>query len=300
VDKLRVKFEPLWSPTAKEIAEERESVSRTDKNYIDSGVLTPEEVALSRFQRGGEWSREWTGVDRETREAMLQDILSNLQKGSEPGIPGADMGRTPGVQDVRGGAPGQDPGDVADVTDQQKKPAKTPGTTDETAKGDTIRKDYSPDQPRAENGQFGEGGGSTKTGIRTRAASGETFNRYSNKDDPMSDYGHAMFVKDEELTNYGTKQYGIKDGTPIVDVRDLAGKIEQAAEKYGLPEGYDTAADVSDQANPDDIVNTAKLWDDPAGLQWLAENVIEPNGIRAVETKNGLIAFYPEDIERTN
>jgi len=170
VDKLRVKFEPLWSPTAKEIAEERESVSRTDKNYIDSGVLTPEEVALSRFQRGGEWSREWTGVDRETREAMLQDILSNLQKGSEPGIPGADMGRTPGVQDVRGGAPGQDPGDVADVTDQQKKPAKTPGTTDETAKGDTIRKDYSPDQPRAENGQFGEGSGSGSRGSADRGS----------------------------------------------------------------------------------------------------------------------------------
>jgi phage-related protein (TIGR01555 family) len=60
-----VQFPPLWQPTAKERAEERKIVADTDKVYIDAGVLTPEEVAASRFS-GDEWSAE-TVLDVEGR-----------------------------------------------------------------------------------------------------------------------------------------------------------------------------------------------------------------------------------------
>lgn len=100
-ENLEVEFEPLWSPTEKEQAETREIQARTDRAYVESQVLTPEEVALSRFKRYGKWASDWTAVDRETREKMLDDIMRNLKAGSEPGIPG-DIGRTPTAQDVRG------------------------------------------------------------------------------------------------------------------------------------------------------------------------------------------------------
>lgn len=44
-----VVFPSLWQPTAKEQAEVRKLVADTDALYIDRDVVTPEEVALSRF-----------------------------------------------------------------------------------------------------------------------------------------------------------------------------------------------------------------------------------------------------------
>lgn len=63
------KFRPLWQPTDKERAEARKITAETDKIYIEAGVLSPEEVAVSRFG-GDEYSAE-TIVDFEAR-AMLQ------------------------------------------------------------------------------------------------------------------------------------------------------------------------------------------------------------------------------------
>ncbi len=159
-NKIKIKFEPLWSPTAKEIAEEREIQARADKAYVDSGILIPEEVALSRFLRGGEWSRDWTAVDRESREKALKDVLRNLAEGSEPGMPSADLGRTPTVQDVRGGSmaietssgtPGGVPGDFRSATYEGRK-QRPNGTEDRTARGNSEKK---PDErQRDENGHF--------------------------------------------------------------------------------------------------------------------------------------------------
>lgn len=63
----KVQFPPLWQPTPSEEAELRAKVATTDAAYIQAQVLTPEEVALSRFRREG-WSGETT-LDREAREA---------------------------------------------------------------------------------------------------------------------------------------------------------------------------------------------------------------------------------------
>lgn len=65
-----IKFNPLWQQTDKEQADTRLAVANTDKIYIDAGVLTPEEVAASRFG-GDEYSME-TFIDFEGRQEMEQ------------------------------------------------------------------------------------------------------------------------------------------------------------------------------------------------------------------------------------
>ena len=104
-DDLVVTFEPLYTPSALERAQEILAMSSADKNYIDSQVITPEEIALSRFTDQNTWNDSWK-VDLETRKKLLADIVRNLSEGSAPGAPEVgDIGRTPDVGDVRGFAP---------------------------------------------------------------------------------------------------------------------------------------------------------------------------------------------------
>lgn len=67
-DSWGFKFNPLWQPTEKEQAETREIMSRSDKNYIETGVLSADEVADSRFSDSG-YSLE-TSLDGELRSEM--------------------------------------------------------------------------------------------------------------------------------------------------------------------------------------------------------------------------------------
>lgn len=55
--KYTIEFRPLWLPTEKEQAELRKIQSEIDGNYIDRGVLHPDEVAISRFE-GKQYSTE--------------------------------------------------------------------------------------------------------------------------------------------------------------------------------------------------------------------------------------------------
>lgn len=47
-----IKWNPMWQPTEKETAEVRKLVAETDVMYAGIGVLTPEEIAESRFGNG--------------------------------------------------------------------------------------------------------------------------------------------------------------------------------------------------------------------------------------------------------
>ena len=69
-----VDFPPLWQESPAERAERRSKVATTDALYIDRGVVTAEEVALSRFGADG-WSDETTvdiGARREAQAAALE------------------------------------------------------------------------------------------------------------------------------------------------------------------------------------------------------------------------------------
>lgn len=66
-----IEFEPLWQMSKKEEAELRKTQSDTDVAYINSGVLLPEEVTLSRFRAEG-YSLE-TVADLELRKSELEN-----------------------------------------------------------------------------------------------------------------------------------------------------------------------------------------------------------------------------------
>lgn len=63
----KLKWSPLWQSTPSEQAQLQSQVAQTDVAYIQAGVVTPEEVALSRFRPDG-WSAETT-IDYALRDA---------------------------------------------------------------------------------------------------------------------------------------------------------------------------------------------------------------------------------------
>ncbi len=78
-ERWSIKFKPLWQTTPEEEAGVRKTTSETDKNYVDSGVLLPEEVAIARFRPEG-YSTE-LAIDLEERKAMLEsETADRLEK----------------------------------------------------------------------------------------------------------------------------------------------------------------------------------------------------------------------------
>lgn len=67
----RVEFKPLWQPTDVEQADLRLKQAGTDEKYITQGVLSPEEVAISRFG-GASYSTE-TVIDPKSRSDITPD-----------------------------------------------------------------------------------------------------------------------------------------------------------------------------------------------------------------------------------
>lgn len=69
-DNWNIHFNPLWQPTEQEEATYRKTVAETDSIYIQTGVLDPSEVAISRF--GGEAYSADTKIDLNARRE--QDV----------------------------------------------------------------------------------------------------------------------------------------------------------------------------------------------------------------------------------
>lgn len=77
-----IKYPPLWQPTPSEEEDLRGKVATRDVQYIQSGVLTPEEVAVSRFRKEG-WSAETT-VDLDARRAAMEaNAAEAAQQGTQ-------------------------------------------------------------------------------------------------------------------------------------------------------------------------------------------------------------------------
>ena len=116
-DKVSVKFDPLWTPSALEEAQARAAQATADGAYISNGVFTPEEIALSRVQDKGVWSPDWTAVDRPVREKLLKQALAQLE--ASTAVPTLGEGEIPeqGVEitskHVPSAASGTSPGSTA-------------------------------------------------------------------------------------------------------------------------------------------------------------------------------------------
>lgn len=101
-----LQFVPLWQNTEEQDALTRRSVAEMDAIYIDRGVLTPEEVAISRFA-GNKYSMN-TEIDMKMRERMAENPqeIMELEKEKEevtgpattqgPDYMGTGLPRSPG------------------------------------------------------------------------------------------------------------------------------------------------------------------------------------------------------------
>lgn len=142
-------FNPLWQESAKEQAETRKIIADTDIAYIGAGVVTPEEVGMSRWG-GDEYSPEmhvdFSAAAMEEREAAraAQDELDRAAM-AEATAEGPDM-----VEEA-GGPP--------------------------VAKQDA----FDPDQPRDETGKWTANGGASSRTPEAKAARSAKNRELANK-----------------------------------------------------------------------------------------------------------------------
>jgi phage-related protein (TIGR01555 family) len=157
-ERWSVSFKSLYQMTEIETATLRKTVAETDAINITSGKLTPEECAASEFG-GSEWSMERT-IDFKGREAMAaqdakdQEARAQQMLEAAKNAPALPAGGEPKKDPPAGGAPpsggasgGKNPFDSLDE-----------GWVEEN-------------HSRAENGEFGEGGGSVASTLKTSGAS---------------------------------------------------------------------------------------------------------------------------------
>lgn len=97
---IKVKFPPLWSESPSVEATRQNTLATRDCQYVNAGVLQPEEVALSRFgQQGFEHDIVLTADSIKAREAVLARELEDMEMGAtepddeEPTEPADDMPR---------------------------------------------------------------------------------------------------------------------------------------------------------------------------------------------------------------
>lgn len=104
-----IKFHPLWQPTDKEAAETRYVQAQTDQIYIDKQVVSPEEIARSRF--GGDGYSYETSIDFKAREMLELPVAKPVERAGED--PSAKPEPPTG-----GGSPfGKNPADLTPVPD---------------------------------------------------------------------------------------------------------------------------------------------------------------------------------------
>jgi hypothetical protein len=125
--------------------------------------------------------------------------------------------------------------------------------------------------------------------------------RSQSQSSPFNDTDYAMFVESggdamgklDDIESYGPAMWM---GRPDSDVTDFQKDIVRSIRSRDLQEEYNvTASSLAREANPDDIVDSAGMWDDPE----LAGPVIDDldrMGIGGLATTDGLIAWRPENI----
>lgn len=121
-----VKFNPLWQLDDLQSADLRVKQSQADRNYIEAGVLQPEEVALSRF--GADGYNTDTTVDLDAR----RELLENPEP--PPTEPEPEQPEAAGADEIE-----------QDLPEDDAEPE--------------AKQDFDPDQPRDEDGKWGAGGG---------------------------------------------------------------------------------------------------------------------------------------------
>ena len=138
-----------------------------------------------------------------------------------------------------------------------------------------------------------------------------TYYRRNNRAEPYNDDFVMMFAdKTDRLEHYGKNLWQIP---PDAGARVYAGseefrtamrewleKNETWFKEMGYAKRPGWIETLLDEANPDDIVDSAGFWDiaDRSVMRYFDEEVMQPNGWDVVETYDGAITFNPDIVER--
>ena len=139
------------------------------------------------------------------------------------------------------------------------------------------------------------------------------YHRFTNRETPLSDYGHAMFAADIlAVEGYGENHftYDGRDGVNIHDIYDDIVATWERDKELGEFGEWDKGDDniiawartipgeeIADGFIPTDIVDSAENWDIDL-TQWIWERVLDPMQIMAVYWDTGAIVFDPDLITR--
>ena len=146
-DLRTVKFDEIDTPTEKERAEINEIQARTDATLVQAGVVAPDEVRqkLINSENSG-----YNGIDEEMQEEPFEDETEEEEKDNN--------------------------GNGGYFTKERLKDTEGNGETQQNPF--SLDKEWKEsDHPRKENGQFGEGGSSSKSEKKPSARQSRVKNR---------------------------------------------------------------------------------------------------------------------------
>lgn len=127
-----------------------------------------------------------------------------------------------------------------------------------------------------------------------------SYRRYPS-DNPMSNWGHAMFSDDPyRIEQYGNHLFGVFL-TDLVDVEDLKSQIAEAWEK-SLASPFSmihndsyweqfSGTEIAENFDPADIVESAEAWDNPELVRWFFEECDFWEGLQGIKTRDGAIVW---------
>ena len=138
-----------------------------------------------------------------------------------------------------------------------------------------------------------------------------TYYRRNNRSEPYNDDFVMMFAdKTDRLEHYGKNLWQIPPdaGARVYAdseefrsaMREWLEKNETWFKEMGYAKRPGWIETLLDEANPDDIVDSAGFWDiaDRSVMRYFDEEVMQPNGWDVVETYDGAITFNPDIVER--
>lgn len=138
------------------------------------------------------------------------------------------------------------------------------------------------------------------------------YYRYTDKNNPMSDWGHAIFAANQDkVINYGNNGYTL-DGSITVDIYDLKELIiseftdwQEANKENNWDDIYYFAHKITPEKffksfAPADIVSCAEAYDHDFYITWLWENICLPYNIMAIHTPDGAVCFNESIINKIN
>lgn len=135
-----------------------------------------------------------------------------------------------------------------------------------------------------------------------RALPESYFRRNANRSTPDNDMPWSMFSDNADaIERYGPVLWEFKPNqlqpSEILDATSRDGQreiVRGLLQDHHLVRQYGgNPKALAAEANPEDIVNSAGLWDSPDLVQHLYDTVLGPKGYRAVVTNNGALTFDP-------